>query len=348
MKKGKIAIIGACLAVLLGGGAFGTSYYLAGSNKATSTTKSSNVESNQVNTTKNESNNSKEISNLNNEGSNDTSKVINQKNENKEVSSQSTTSNKTNKQSSNTTQQVSKTETTNNNGNTNTNDLGVTAYMNNVYSKVYLMKNPSYGGQALGEIYSGQIFSYIKTVGDWAYIRIGYVYGYIPVECVSFTKPSNVSNSMDNTNSRTYINQQGWLDYLLPASIRIYSEPSYNSNIISYLHTGTEVDVCYRVDGFARIMYGNKFGYVNMEFISFINPNDLAGSIPGFQSLNLTGTPVGSYANIYYRMSDDSMAEFKFSHNQPMNIVGETGNYYVIHVVDNIYAFAYKSDVEIN
>lgn len=81
MRRGKIALIGACIAVLVGAGSFGTSYYLTSSNTS-GATQSSNIQSNkkvsnstnnfeQVNTSKettqqisNVTNNAKQSSNV--------------------------------------------------------------------------------------------------------------------------------------------------------------------------------------------------------------------------------------------------------------------------------------------
>lgn len=276
MKKGKVAIIGACLVVLLGGGAFGTSYYLSSSNEVTSTNQSSNIESNQnnnqVNTTNSESNNSKKVSNLNNESYN--SKEVSHSTNG--VASQSKAPTKSNEQSSNTTQQVSKTETIDNDDNTNTNDVGRTAYMNTVLKRVYVMKNPMHSDQAVGRISSGQVFSYIRTEGEWAYIKIGNVYGYIPAECVTFTKPTIVKevqpksyNNNTNPFSETTVSVYQY-GYVVSNGAPVLNSP-YGTEI-STLSKGTSVFVETQSNQWCYIKVGSETGYMLDKYITYVNP----------------------------------------------------------------------------
>ena len=296
MRRGKIALIGACVAVLLGAGSFGTSYYLASGNNKSEATQSSNTQSSEVNNSTKEVSNSTSNSEQVNTSKESTQQTSNVTNNEKQTSNVTSTTKQTSNVNSNTQTQPKQTTDNNNTNNTNTENKAETndhsllnhegqklpsnlTQTQDVYRYAYVIGALTNGanvynapdGSVITVLYPNSSV-YVETVTNWwAKVEINSEVGYMMIKDLTYTNPNNVQMVPPNYGEGNKYQYVGTLGQLNQTS-DLYSGPSTSDKVIfANVSKGEEFQVEYQEGDWYLINYGEpNLLYVPVSHVDLV------------------------------------------------------------------------------
>ncbi|MBR6004374.1 MAG: SH3 domain-containing protein [Lachnospiraceae bacterium] len=131
----------------------------------------------------------------------------------------------------------------------------VIAIVDNSY--VNIRKGPGTDTEVLGKLYNHSVGHFIEEDGDWVKIKSGTVEGYVSSEWVvrgldalKIAKEVEVTYATINT-----------------GTLNVRSKPTTESSILGTFSKGDELVVITTEDGFAKVTYNNKEGYISLEYV---------------------------------------------------------------------------------
>ncbi len=123
---------------------------------------------------------------------------------------------------------------------------------------------PSTSYSSLGKLNKGYKVEYIGTSGSWVNVKYNGKVGYVHNDYVS---SSNISN--DNTDNSIKLTK-----VVTASSLNFRSAPSTSASKLGSISKGTEVGVISENNGWAKISYNGKIGYVSASYLANKSSNN--------------------------------------------------------------------------
>ena len=131
----------------------------------------------------------------------------------------------------------------------------VIAVVDNSY--VNIRKGPGTDTEVLGKLYNHSVGHFLEETDGWVKIKSGTVEGYVSSEWVirgldalKIAKEVEVTYATINT-----------------GTLNVRSKPTTESSILGTFSKGDELVVITTEDGFAKVTYNNKEGYISLEYV---------------------------------------------------------------------------------
>ena len=111
-------------------------------------------------------------------------------------------------------------------------------------------------GKILGKLYNNSVGYFIEETDGWYKIKSGTVEGYVSADyCVRGTEALKIARDVQTT-----------IATITTGKLNIREEANTDSDILGTFSRGDELVVLAEEDGFAKITYNNKTGYISLEF----------------------------------------------------------------------------------
>ncbi len=120
-------------------------------------------------------------------------------------------------------------------------------------TRVNFRSGPSTSYSIIGKLSIGDKVEVISTSNGWSKIRYNGKIGYASSKYLSSSSPES------NTITKKYVNV---------SSLNVRSGPSTNNSIIGKLSNGDKVEVISTSNGWSKIKYSGKTGYVSSKYLS--------------------------------------------------------------------------------
>lgn len=134
---------------------------------------------------------------------------------------------------------------------------------------VNVRDSASENGNILGKLYKGCIGTIVGTEGEWVKIKSGSVTGFVKSEFVISGEEAQKVYSQYTTKVATVTTQ----------TLRVRSEASTTSSIITQVAGGEKFDVISEKDGWVKIDAKGDLGYVSADYLKFSYDYETAISI---------------------------------------------------------------------
>lgn len=120
-----------------------------------------------------------------------------------------------------------------------------------------IRKEPDKNSEILGKLYKNSVGHFISEENGWVQIKSGTVTGYVKEEYVVRGQEALVLAREVETVYAT----------INTASLRVREKPTTESPILGRFRNGDELEVIETEDGFAKVSYNNKKGYISLEYV---------------------------------------------------------------------------------
>lgn len=122
---------------------------------------------------------------------------------------------------------------------------------------VNIRKGPGTDTEVLGKLYNNSVGHFIEEENGWAKIQSGTVTGYVSEEyVVKGVEALKIARDVETT----YAVIKG-------GRLRVREQPTVQSPVLGTFSNGEELVVLGTEDGFAKVTYNNKTGYISLEFV---------------------------------------------------------------------------------
>ena len=132
-----------------------------------------------------------------------------------------------------------------------------TKYVNT--TSLNFRSGPSTSYSIIGKLSSGTKVEVISTSNGWSKIKYDGKTGYVSSKYLSSSAPES------NNTTTKYVNT---------STLNVRSGPSTSYLVIGTLSSGTKIGVISTSNGWSKIKYNNKTGYVSSEYLSSNAPDD--------------------------------------------------------------------------
>ena len=200
-----------------------------------------------------------------------------------------TTTTKTTSSNNTSTTKATSSKSSNNQNTTKSNTLEVNriAYVPApYYDGVSVMSQPSTSSTTTYTMFAGDSFLDISQTGDWVYVEVNGVKGYLLADCVQFTKPTLGTedyqystdyqgyNDMTTSNIDTSItvgaNQNAYIP--MNPSTELLTAPNPDASVLTKLFPEMCVYVESVTNGWAKVQFSGQIGYVKYSDLTYNNP----------------------------------------------------------------------------
>ncbi|WP_235604051.1 SH3 domain-containing protein, partial [Bacillus gaemokensis] len=114
----------------------------------------------------------------------------------------------------------------------------------------------------LGNLKNGEKVTILGKANGWAKINYKGKEGYISLEFVKLETGKQEEKSVENITNE--VQESGTIN---ATSLRVRSQANTNSAILGNLKNGEKVTILGKANGWAKINYKGKEGYVSLEFV---------------------------------------------------------------------------------
>lgn len=122
---------------------------------------------------------------------------------------------------------------------------------------VNIRKGPGTDTEILGKLYNNSVGHYVEEDGDWVKITSGTVTGWVNQEyVVKGLDALKIARDVEVTYAT-----------IIPGRLNVRSKPTTESSILGTFGSGDELVVSATEDGFAKVQYNNKEGYISLEYV---------------------------------------------------------------------------------
>lgn len=112
-------------------------------------------------------------------------------------------------------------------------------------------------GKVLGKLYDNSVGHFIEEEDGWYKIKSGTVTGYVCADyCIQGTEALKMARDVEKK-----------IATITTGKLRVRELPSTESDILGQFSRGDELVVLAEEDGFAKVAYNNKTGYISMEYV---------------------------------------------------------------------------------
>ena len=197
----------------------------------------------------------------------------------------------------------------------------------NVSTELRIRESASTSSAVIGTLHNGDIVNIIDKNGEWYNIKSNGIVGFIHGDYVQVI---NSGSSEETRPSETPSSSNGKV-VNVTSNLRVRSSASTSSSTLGYLLNGEEVTIIGETGNWYKINFNGSVGYVSKEYIqkttgSNSNSNEQSnGSITKGYVINVT-----SGLNVRSSASTSSGVLGILYNGQEVNIIGETGNWYII------------------
>ncbi len=111
--------------------------------------------------------------------------------------------------------------------------------------------------EILGKLYNNSVGHFIEEKDGWYKIKSGTVEGYVSGEyCVRGLDALKIARDVEITYATINV-----------ATLRVREKPTTKSAILGTFSKGDELEVQAEEDGFAKVSYNNKTGYISLDYV---------------------------------------------------------------------------------
>ena len=192
-----------------------------------------------------------------------------------------------------------------------TSSTKTTKYVN--ASSLNFRSGPSTSYSVIGKLSSGDKVEVISTSNGWSKIKYDGKTGYVSSKYLSSSAPQS------STTTIKYVNA---------SSLNVRSGPSTNNSVIGKLSSGDKVEVISTSNGWSKIKYDGKTGYVSSKYLSSSAPQSSTTTIKyvNASSLNVRSGPSTNNSVIGKLSSGDKVEVISTSNGwSKIKYNGQTG-----------------------
>ncbi|MCR5310683.1 MAG: SH3 domain-containing protein [Lachnospiraceae bacterium] len=122
---------------------------------------------------------------------------------------------------------------------------------------VNVRSKPDTSGEILGKLYNNSVGHFIEEENGWYKIQSGTVTGYVSAEyCVRGLEALRIARDVEITYAT-----------ITAGTLRVREKPNTESTILGTFSRGDELEVLAEEDGFAKVSYNNKTGYISLDYV---------------------------------------------------------------------------------
>ena len=122
---------------------------------------------------------------------------------------------------------------------------------------INIRKTPDKKGEVLGKLYNNSVGHFLEETDGWVKIQSGTVTGYVKSEyVVRGTDALKIARDVETTYAT-----------ITTGSLRVREQPNTDSHILGTFSRGDELVVTDQEEGFAKVTYHNKTGYISLEYV---------------------------------------------------------------------------------
>ncbi|WP_373598574.1 SH3 domain-containing protein [Paraclostridium bifermentans] len=148
------------------------------------------------------------------------------------------------------------------NGENNTSEQAKTVdYRTITGNSVNFRKGPGTNHASIGKLNKGYKVEYLESVGSWVKVKYNGTEGFVYGDYVS-----NSSQGGGNTDTSVKENKQ-----VTGSKVNFRTGPGTNYSIITSLGRGTKVGVISESNGWSKISYNGKVGYMSSKYLGTVN-----------------------------------------------------------------------------
>lgn len=123
---------------------------------------------------------------------------------------------------------------------------------------INIRKEASKNSEVLGKLYNNSVGHFIEETDGWVKIKSGTVTGYVKSEyVVRGTDALKIARDVETTYAT-----------INTGSLRVREKPTTESSILGTFSRGDELVVTEKEEGFAKVAYHNKTGYISLEYVN--------------------------------------------------------------------------------
>ncbi|MBO7600709.1 MAG: C40 family peptidase [Lachnospiraceae bacterium] len=112
-------------------------------------------------------------------------------------------------------------------------------------------------GKVLGKLYNNSVGHFIEETDGWYKIQSGTVTGYVKGEyCVRGVEAIKLARDVEVTYATINV-----------STLRVREKPTTESSILGTFSKGDDLVVLSTEDGFAKVTYNNKSGFISMDYV---------------------------------------------------------------------------------
>ncbi|MGL5616524.1 MAG: SH3 domain-containing protein [Sarcina sp.] len=147
----------------------------------------------------------------------------------------------------------------------------------NVSTSLRLRKSPSISAEIIGTLRNGERFKILEKSNGWYKInrdnQIGYIHGDYVRELGNNTGGNTGNDGNEAVKPET--EQKLWDGKVInvSTSLRVRSDASTSASILGNLYAGNKVEVYGQKNGWYKIKFNDKFGYVHGDYVAKADSN---------------------------------------------------------------------------
>ncbi|MDM5153251.1 SH3 domain-containing protein [Bacillus sp. DX1.1] len=134
-------------------------------------------------------------------------------------------------------------------------------------TRLNVRKSPVLGSSILGYVTKGEKVTVLGKANGWAKVEYKGKEGYISLEFVKIGENAEGSKPSESKQQPTINNGAQESGTINATSLRVRSEANTSSAILGNLKQGEKVTVLGKANGWAKISYKGKEGYISLEFV---------------------------------------------------------------------------------
>ena len=122
---------------------------------------------------------------------------------------------------------------------------------------VNIRSGPGTDSKVLGKLYNNSVGHFIEEQDGWYKIKSGTVEGFVSSEyCVRGFEALRIARDVEITFATINV-----------STLRVREKPTTKSSILGTFSKGDELEVQAEEDGFAKVSYNNKTGYISLDYV---------------------------------------------------------------------------------
>ncbi|MEH6889611.1 SH3 domain-containing protein [Bacillus sp. JJ864] len=134
-------------------------------------------------------------------------------------------------------------------------------------TRLNVRNSPGAGSTLIGSVQKGETVTVIGKANGWAKIEYKGKEGYVSLEFIKIGEKAGVAPQPAPTQQSSINNGPQEAGTITATSLRVRSAANTNSSILGNLKQGEKITVLGKANGWAKIAYNGKEGYVSLEFV---------------------------------------------------------------------------------
>lgn len=160
--------------------------------------------------------------------------------------------------------------------------------------------------------------------GNWYAVSYGGRTGYVSADYMTLSAGSSSSGASQSSGTPSASDGSGFNGAIIGTSVRMRSQPNTSSSVLGYYSNGVTMKVLGSVDGWYKVSYNGKTGYVSASYLR-ITPDNAYSTVK-------SGSVNGSAVRMRMGPSTDFAVVGSYNKGTEVKISGEYNGWYEISI----------------